>query len=54
MIRAMKMTKAQALAVKRLTEIEAALLLGDWTKTRSAAIQLAALADSRAQREGKK
>jgi hypothetical protein len=50
----MKMTKAQALAVKQLAEIESALLLGDWSKTRSAALQLAALADNRAQREAKK
>jgi hypothetical protein len=49
-----KISKAQSLAVKHWTEIEAGLLLGDWSKTRSAAIQLAALADSRAQREVKK
>ncbi|MGD0181519.1 MAG: hypothetical protein ABSC15_17030 [Terriglobales bacterium] len=52
--KAVKMTRAQSLAVKHWTEIEAGLLLGDWSKTRSAAIQLAALADSRAQREVKK
>jgi hypothetical protein len=49
-----RISKAQALAVKQLTEIEAALLLGDWSKARSAALQLAALADNRALREVKK
>jgi len=38
----------------QLTEIEAALLLGDWSKTRTAALQLAALADNRGQREARK
>jgi hypothetical protein len=49
-----KLSKAQALAVKNLSEIEAALIAGDWSKTRTAALQLAALADNRAQREAKK
>jgi hypothetical protein len=49
-----KLSKAQALAVKNLSEIEAALITGDWSKARTAALQLAALADNRAQREGKK
>ena len=46
--------RRQALAVKILSEIEAALIAGDWSKVRTAALQLANLADNRDQREGKK
>jgi hypothetical protein len=49
-----KISKAQALAVRNLSDIEAALISGDWSKVRTAALQLAALADNRDQREGKK
>jgi hypothetical protein len=49
-----KLSKAQAIAVKNLSEIEAALIAGDWSKVRTAALQLAALADNRVQRESKK
>ena len=42
-----KLPKADALALKELAAIEAALLLRDWSAVRSAAIKLAALADSR-------
>ena len=49
-----KLSKAQALAVKNLSEIEAALIAGDWSKVRTAGLQLAALADNRAHRETKK
>lgn len=49
-----KLSKAQALAVKNLSEIEAALIAGDWSKVRTAALAIASLADNRAQREGKK
>jgi hypothetical protein len=49
-----KLSKAQALSVKILSEIEAALIAGDWSKVRTAGLQLAALADNRAQRETKK
>jgi hypothetical protein len=49
-----KLTKAQSLAIKSLSEIEAALISGDWSKLRTAALQLANLADNRDQREGKK
>jgi hypothetical protein len=37
--------------VKILSEIEAALIVGDWSKLRTAGLQLAALAANRAQRE---
>lgn len=50
----MKLSKSQALAVKHLTAIEAALLANDWAAARTHALQLASLADNRAQREGKK
>jgi hypothetical protein len=49
-----KLSKAQAIAVKNLSEIEGALISGDWSKVRTAALQLANLADNRDQREGKK
>jgi hypothetical protein len=42
-----KLTKAEALALRELTAIEAALQSGDWSTVRSAAIRLAALADTR-------
>ena len=41
------LSKAQALAVRELVEIEGALLSGDWSTVRSCAIRLAALADGR-------
>lgn len=41
------LSKAEALAVRELAAIEAALQSGDWPTVRSAAIRLAALADSR-------
>jgi hypothetical protein len=46
-----KLSNAQALAVKSLSEIEAALIAGDGSKVRTAGLQLAALADNRAQQE---
>lgn len=49
-----KLSKAQAIAVKNLSKIEAALISGDWSKVRTAALQLANLADNRDQRETKK
>jgi hypothetical protein len=49
-----KLSKAQAMAVKNLSDIEAALISGDWSKVRTAALQLAALSDNRAERETKK
>jgi hypothetical protein len=49
-----KLSKAQAMAVKNLSDIEAALISGDWSKVRTAALQLANLADNRDQREAKK
>ena len=49
----MRLSKAEALAVQHLSKIEAGLLLGKWPSVRTAALQLAALADSRATREGK-
>jgi hypothetical protein len=49
-----KLSKAQAMAVRNLSDIELALISGDWSKVRTAGLQLAALADNRAQREGKK
>lgn len=42
------LSKAEALAVRELAAIEAALQFGDWPTVRSAAIKLAALADGRA------
>jgi hypothetical protein len=41
------LSKAEALAVRELAAIEAALQSGDWPAVRSASIKLAALADSR-------
>jgi hypothetical protein len=41
------LSKAQALALRELVAIEGALTAGDWSTVRSAAIKLAALADSR-------
>jgi hypothetical protein len=49
-----KLSKAQALAVKILSEIEAALIAGDWSKVLTAALQLVNLANNRDQREDKK
>jgi hypothetical protein len=43
--------QAQALAVKNLSEIEAALIASDWNATRDAAIRLAALASDRASKK---
>jgi len=48
-----KLSKAQAIPLKNVSEI-AALIAGDWSKVRTAALQLASLADNRAQREGRK
>jgi hypothetical protein len=42
------------MAVKNLSDIEAALIGGDWSKVRTAALQLANLADNRDHREAKK
>jgi hypothetical protein len=41
------LSKADAQALRELAAIEAALQSGDWSAVRSAAIKLAALADSR-------
>jgi hypothetical protein len=49
----MKLTKAQALALRLLIDAEIALGAGDWSKVRTAAVQLANLADNRSQREAK-
>jgi hypothetical protein len=46
-----RMTKAQAIAVKQLTDTEEALLKGDWAAARDAAIKLAALAADRASKK---
>jgi hypothetical protein len=43
-----KLTKAEALALRDIAAVEAALLSGDWSAVRTAAIRLVALADSRA------
>jgi hypothetical protein len=45
-----KLSKAQAMAVQNLSDIEAALISDDWSKVRTAALQLANLADNRAKR----
>ena len=42
-----KLSTADALALRELAAVEAALQSGDWFTVRSAAIRLAALADSR-------
>jgi hypothetical protein len=42
----LKLNKAEALAVQHLSQIEAGLLLGNWSSVRTAALQLAALADT--------
>jgi hypothetical protein len=47
----MRLTKAQALAVRELSEIEGALLRGDWAAARDASIKLAALAADRAAKQ---
>jgi hypothetical protein len=44
-----KLSKAQAIALKNLSEIEAALISGDWSKAPTAALAVASLADNRAQ-----
>jgi hypothetical protein len=49
----MKLSKAHQLALQHLAQIEAGLLAGTWVTVRSAALQLAALADNRATRETK-
>jgi hypothetical protein len=49
-----KLSKAQASAVKNLSEIEGALIPDDWSMVRAAGLQLAAPADNRAQPETKK
>jgi|HubBroStandDraft_6_1064221.scaffolds.fasta_scaffold304249_3 hypothetical protein len=48
-----RLTKAQSIALKNLSQLEAALLVGDWSAVRTAAIQIASVADNRAQRETK-
>jgi hypothetical protein len=45
-----RLGKAEALAVQHLSKIEAGLLLGKWAAVRTAAQQLAALAESRQHR----
>lgn len=47
----MKLSKAQALAIRHLTAAEEALLHGDWAAARDAAIKLAALAADRSPKE---
>jgi hypothetical protein len=47
----MRLSKAQALAIRELAEIEGALLRGDWADARDAAIRLAALAADRAAKQ---
>ena len=42
------LSKAEALAVRELVAIEVALQSSDWSTVRSAAINLAAIADGRA------
>ena len=44
----MKLTKAQALAIRELAHAEKALVRGDWAAVRDGAIRLAALAADRA------
>lgn len=41
----------QAIALKQLTDIEEALLAGDWAAARDASIRLAALAADRASKK---
>jgi hypothetical protein len=43
----MKLSKAQALALKRLAEVESALVLGSWENALIAAARLAALCANR-------
>jgi hypothetical protein len=43
-----KLTKVEALALRELAAIEAALQSGDWSTVRSSAIKLVVLADGRA------
>jgi hypothetical protein len=47
----MRLSKAQALAIRELSEIEGALLRGDWAAARDASIKLAALSADRAAKE---
>jgi hypothetical protein len=42
-----KLTKAQGIALKNLSEVEVALILNDWSAVRDAAIRLAAVAADR-------
>ena len=44
----MKLTKAQAVAIRELAGAEKALVRGDWASVRDAAVRLAALAVDRA------
>ena len=44
----MKLTKAQALAIRELARAEKALVGGNWAAVRDAAVRLAALAADRA------
>jgi hypothetical protein len=46
-----KLTKAQGIALKNLSEVETALILNDWSAVRDAAIRLAAVAADRAARK---
>jgi hypothetical protein len=45
-----KLSKAQALALRDLAKAEAALVNGDWAAVRDSAIRLAALAADRAKK----
>jgi hypothetical protein len=47
----MRLSKAQALAVRQLTQIEEALLAGIWAAARGASTKLAALATDRASKQ---
>jgi hypothetical protein len=46
-----ELSKARALAIRELTKAEAALIAGDWSKVRVAAIRLAAQAADRAAKQ---
>jgi hypothetical protein len=47
----MRLSKARALAVRQLTQIEEALLAGNWAATRDASIKVAALATDRTSKQ---
>jgi hypothetical protein len=47
----MRLSKAQALAIRELSNIENALLRSDWAAARDASIKLAALSAERATKE---